>query len=255
VVLLRQTDRLLTARRRFHAAAARLARRLPGVSVRAAYVTLPVPTERSLDGAVRELVAAGAREIAIAPYQVEWDHPHAYDVPDALGDLAEDFPGATFRMARPLGLGEDLDAVVGARLTEAWSLPPVGAATMRQVADVAGQTPITSATFKPGDLPTLPAHRKHVFVCFGRRCMEQGSPETYAALLDLIAARGLGAGPDTIKVSRSKCLSPCQAAPVAVSYPDGVYTCGVTPDLVPGFVEEVVLGDRPLPGHTFRPGR
>ena len=122
------------------------------------------------------------------------------------------------------------------------------------MAEIAGQTPITTASLKPGDLPKLPAHSRHVFVCFGRRCMEEGSPETFHALTDLLAKRGLTTGKETIKLSRSKCLSPCQAAPVAVSYPDGSYFCRLDVETVPSFVEDVLVGGGTLPGRTFRPG-
>jgi sirohydrochlorin ferrochelatase len=108
VILLRQQDRLLTARKRFHDAAVRLAVRLPDTRVLAAYLTPSTATDRSLDTAVRDLVGEGAREVTVVPYLVEWDHPEAYDVPDVLYDLAEDYPEITFRMGSPLGIDSDL---------------------------------------------------------------------------------------------------------------------------------------------------
>jgi (2Fe-2S) ferredoxin/sirohydrochlorin ferrochelatase len=282
VILLRRQDRLLTARKRFLEAAARLEARQPGARVVAAYVTRSAPGELLLGDAVARLVAGGAREIAVVPYQVEWDHPDAYDVPDAVHDLAEEYPAVTFRMGRPLGLGDDLDAITGRRLDEAWSLPPIGPAgaagaaagnvgnaveagvgapaghelraTMRQIVEIAGQTPITTAALKEGELPRLPAHARHLFVCHGRRCMEEGSTDTHHALTALLAERGLDSGPNAVKVTRSKCLSPCQAAPVAVAYPDGSFYCRLTPDVVPAFVDQVLVGGGELPGRTFRAG-
>lgn len=282
VILLRPRDRLATARQRFHQAAARLAKQCPELRVVAAYVTPQNPSDRSLDAAVRQLVEDGIREIAVVPHLVEWDHPDAYDVPDALYDLAEDHPGLTVRMARPLGLTEELDRVVAAHLDDAWSLPAIGPttprdasrapadkpsqhataapappaapATIREIADIAGQTPVTTASLKPGELPKLPDHARHLFVCFGRRCMEEGSPEAHHVLLDLLAEKGLTSGPNHVKVSRSKCLSPCQAAPVAVTYPDGTFFCRLTPDVIPTFVDQVLVNHGDLEGHTFRAG-
>ena len=260
VILLRPRDRLTTARKRFLEAAARLQASLPDTRVVAAYVT-PTPRpgaspDLSLGQAVESLAAQGAREIAVVPYLVEWDHPDAYDVPDLLWDLAEQHPDLTIRMASPLGLSPDLDTITTSRLEDAWSLPPVGprGATVRQVAEIAGQTPITTASLKAGDLPRLPAHARHLFVCFGRRCMEEGSPEAHHLLVDLLAERGLASGPNYVKVSRSKCLSPCQAAPVAVTYPDGTYYCQLTPDTIPTFVDQVLIAGNDLPNKTFRPG-
>jgi (2Fe-2S) ferredoxin/sirohydrochlorin ferrochelatase len=263
VILLRPRDRLATARQRFHQAAARLAAERPDLRVVAAYVTPQTPSDVSLEGAAARLVAEGVREIAVVPHLVEWDHPDAYDVPDALYDLAEEHPGVSIRMARPLGLTAGLDELVGERLEEAWSLPRVGPvgtsdgerpATIREVADIAGQTGVTTAALKEGELPRLPAHARHLFVCFGRRCMEEGSPEAHRVLVDLLVEKGLSSGPDMVKVSRSKCLSPCQAAPVAVTYPDGTFFCRLTPDVMPEFVEEVLVKGGELAGRTFRAG-
>jgi len=277
VVLLRPRDGLVTARKRFFEAAARLDAALAGVRVLAAYVS-PVARpgaarDRTLGEAIEQLAAEGVREIAVVPYLVEWEHPDAYDVPDLLWDLAEAHPEVRIRMASPLGLAEDLDGVTTARLEAAWSLPPVGPAqgawvsggaaggggterhaSVRQVAEIAGQTPITTATLKEGELPRLPAYARHLFVCFGRRCMEEGSPEAHHLLVDLLAERGLASGPGYVKVSRSKCLSPCQAAPVAVTYPDGTYYCRLTAETIPTFVDEVLVNGGTVPGKTFRPG-
>ena len=256
VILLRPEDRLVTARKRFVEAASRLGESLPGVRVVAAYVTPRLAHDRSLGAAVEQLAAEGIREIAVVPYLVEWQYPDAYDVPDLLWDLAEAHPTVTIRMASPLGLEADLDAIASTRVESAWSLPPVGpaGASVRQVAEIAGQTPITTASLKEGDLPRLPAHARHLFVCFGRRCMEQGSPDAHHLLTDLLDERGLASGPSYVKVSRSKCLSPCQAAPVAVSYPDGTYYCQLTADTIPTFVDEVLVKGGTLPGKTFQPG-
>ncbi len=125
---------------------------------------------------------------------------------------------------------------------------------MRQVAELADQSPVTVATLKDGELPALPAHAQHLLVCLGRRCMEQGSPDTYRALSALLAERGLDDGPQRVKVTRTKCLSPCQAAPVACLYPAGTFYAQLTPDLVPAFVNEVLVGGGELTGRTFRAG-
>jgi (2Fe-2S) ferredoxin len=57
-----------------------------------------------------------------------------------------------------------------------------------------------------------------------------------------------------VKVTRTKCLQPCAGAPVACVYPAGDFYWGLTQDLLPRFVDEVLAGDGTLPGHTFRPG-
>jgi len=220
VILLRMGDRNVMARQRFRQTAARLQARAPATPVVAAYlVEAPAGNDPTLGRAAEQLVAAGATEIAVVPYDVEWGYPEGYDVPDLLNDLAKEYPSVAFRLASTLGLGTDVDEVVAARLEAAWSHPAAGATAVRQVAAIAGQAPVITARLKDGELPTLPAHRRHVFVCFGRRCMEEGSADTYRALVARLAERGLDQGPDRVKVSRSKCLSPCQGAVLHQSGP------------------------------------
>jgi (2Fe-2S) ferredoxin len=54
-----------------------------------------------------------------------------------------------------------------------------------------------------------------------------------------------------VKVTRTKCLSPCQAAPVACVYPSGAFYAQLTADVVPAFVEQVLMEGGELPGKTF----
>lgn len=255
VILLRTSDRNAAARQRFRDTAARLQERHADTPVLAAYLTPGgTSSEIPIGRAVEHVVAGGAMEIAVVPYDVDWSYPELYDVPDALYDLAAEYPGVTFRMARPLGLAADVDDVVGRRLAEAWCLPAAGRATVRQVAEMAGQTPVSTARLPEGEVPRLPAHAQHLFVCFGRRCMEEGSPAAYQALVSLLAARGLDAGPERVKVSRNKCLSPCAGAPVACVYPAGEFVSHLDAEAMPAFVDDVLVGGGALPGRTFRPG-
>jgi (2Fe-2S) ferredoxin len=122
----------------------------------------------------------------------------------------------------------------------------------------------------------LPAHAKHVFVCVGRVCQQDGSEEMYDTLVDLLDARGLApepamhgllgrqrkaaepeeaiAAPAAIKVPRSKCLQPCAGSPVACVYPEGTFYWNLSAELMPRFVDEVLVGGGTLPDHTFHPG-
>jgi (2Fe-2S) ferredoxin len=253
-ILLRVADRNPAARQRFHQLTTRLQALEPALVVLAAYVSPGVGSDLSPAAAVEQLIERGIDNIVLIPDEVEWPYPEAYDVPDALYDLAAQHPSVSLRLGRPLGLDEQVDGLLARRLSETWDLPPVGEATVRQIAGIAGQTPVTSARIAPGDLPRLPSHAQHVFICAGRRCMEEGSADTYRALEAHLAARGLDAGPSRVKVTRTKCLSPCQAAPVGCVYPAGTFHCRLDAETVQAFVEHVLTGSGALPGHTFRPG-
>jgi (2Fe-2S) ferredoxin/sirohydrochlorin ferrochelatase len=255
VILLRLSDRNVAAKQRFKAAATALQLRVEGAPVVAAYLRSgALGNDLTLGQAVAQLVERGARDIAVVPYEVEMAYPEVYDLPDLLNDLAEEYPGVSFRQASPLALGDDLVAVAAGRLEQAWTHPPAGEAGPREVAAIAGQTPLSRASLPPGALPRLPAHAQHVFVCFGRRCLEEGSADTYRALSALLAEKGLDSGPDRVKLSRSKCLSPCQAAPMALCYPSGTFYAQLTAPAVPAFVEQSLVAGGELPGHSFKAG-
>lgn len=255
VVLVRTSDRNVAAKARFKRAAQALQAHLDDAEVVAAYL-VPGPTgnDVAFGAAVEGLVARGAVEIVVVPYDVEWPYPELYDIPDVLDDLAGEYPGVRFRLAGPLGVDSDLTELLAGRLEAARHHPPAGAASPREVAVIAGQTPITTGSLKDGEVPKLPAYRHHVFVCAGRRCLESGSADTYRALSAALAARGLDGGDEGVKLSRSKCLSPCQAAPVALCYPAGTYVARLDAETVPSFVDRVLLGGGSLPGRAFKAG-
>src|SRR5439155_13813609 len=115
------------------------------------------------------------------------------------------------------------------------------------------QTPITTASFRDGAVPNLPPQEQHLLLCAGRRCSELGSADAYRHLSTLLAERGLDAGRHRVKLTRTKCLGPCAAAPVACLYPRGIYVVGLERDLLPAFVDKVVVAGGMLEGHTFEP--
>jgi (2Fe-2S) ferredoxin len=245
------------ANRRLREIATRLATRMaePRTRVEPAFMVAGrAGADPLLGGVVEKLAADGATDIAVIPFMADWGYPELYDLPDMLYDLAQEIPNVHLYLGRTLSADDDVLDVVSNRLEQAWSHPDAATATVRQVAELAGQTPVTTAVIPAGELPKLPAHAQHLFVCFGRRCMEQGSPEMYQSLMELIAEQGLDVGPDRVKVSRTKCLSPCQAAPVVCLYPEGTFFSRIDVDIAPRLVNEVLVGHGSLPGHTFTAG-
>jgi (2Fe-2S) ferredoxin len=272
------SDRNVKARQRFRETAKRLQARLAGTPVIAAYVVAgTLPNEVTLTSALEQLMESGVTEIVVVPYEVEWKSGESQDVPDTIQELARRHPQVRVRLAQPLGVAGDVVEALANRYQAAWSLPEMAGATVDDVVEIAAQPPIALATLRAGEVPQLPAHDKHVFVCLGRVCQRDGSEELYDALVDLLAARGLApepavhglmgrqrkpagdagepvAQPVAIKVTRSKCLAPCAGSPVACVYPDGAFYWNLSAELLPQFVDEVLVGGGTLPGHTFRPG-
>lgn len=279
VILLRVNDRNVKARQRFRALATRLAARLADTPVLAAYVVPgTVPHELTLTRAVDQVLERGATQVAVVPCEVEWKVGEWQDVPDTIQEIARERTQARFRLAQPLGGADDLVDVVANRCDAAWSMPDVAAAGVAAMVDIGAQPPIAVAKLRPGEAPQLPAHAKHVFVCFGRVCQQDDSAGLYDQLMRLLSERGLDPAPGmhgllgrqrsngqqaeaetepesaAIKVSRSKCLGPCAGSPLLCVYPQGDFYWGMDADLLPRFVDEVLVGNGTLPGHTIRPG-
>lgn len=277
VVLLRVEDRSVTARQRFRETATRLQEHLGGVHVHAAHVVPGKgPNEVSLTHAVEQCVAQGATEIAVVPYEIEWP---VYDVNDNIQDLALEHPEVRIHLAQPLGVDDGAVPALANRYTAAWSLPEVAHATVEEMVIIAAQPPIAQPSLRDAEVPQLPAHDKHVLICVGRICQQNGSSTVYETLTSLLDERGMAPPPamhgllgrqrkaagnesldahqkslPTVKVTRTKCLQPCAGAPVACVYPEGTFFYGLVPDLVPRFVDDVLAGNGTLPGHTFHAG-
>lgn len=276
VILLRVSDRNVRARQRFRDLAQRLQAHLAETTVLAAYVVPgQFPNALALTDAVERLVSGGATEIAVVPHEVEWKTGEWQDIPDTVQELAREHPQARFRLAQPMGAAVDLLDTVVQQCDEAWSGLDITTADVNQMVSIGAQPPIAVARLKPGEAPQLPAHNKHVLMCFGRVCQQEDSDGIYERLTSLIAERGLepqpgmhglmgrqrGAaehqnGNDTqaIKVTRTKCLGPCAGAPMACVYPEGTFYWGLSKELMPQFIDEVLVGNGSLPSHAFRVG-
>jgi (2Fe-2S) ferredoxin len=67
----------------------------------------------------------------------------------------------------------------------------------------------------------------HVFFCLNHRenepsCAEHDAQAAFDRCKQQVKARGL-AGPGQVRVNKAGCLNRCQAGPVAVVYPEGVW--------------------------------
>lgn len=282
VILLRNTDRNVRARQRFRAAANQLQTHIraqePGsvdVPVLAAYVVPATSEDLVLGQAVAWVIARGATQIVLVPYLVEWGSPEWLDVPDAIVDLAREYPDIRLKLAQPLGLAENMTGILAAQCTAAWNSPDMAEATVAQVVVQTGQPPVTPAIVRPGEIPGLPPHDYHLFMCFGRRCLQDGSDVNYRALMAILAEKGMetkpsihgligrthatdgddaGNGLPRVKVTRTKCMGPCAGSPTACVYPSGEFYWNLNTEIMPQFVEEVLVNGRTLPGHTFIAG-
>ncbi|MBI5158480.1 MAG: hypothetical protein HZA58_10805 [Acidimicrobiia bacterium] len=114
--------------------------------------------------------------------------------------------------------------------------------------------------------------RRHIFLCADATTPNCAPPEEGRATWSYTKARlkelGLASSPPswrgdpeaepvpepgTGSVLRTKvdCLRVCEAGPIAVVYPDGVWYRGVTPEVMERIITEHVVGGRIVTEHAF----
>jgi (2Fe-2S) ferredoxin len=96
------------------------------------------------------------------------------------------------------------------------------------------------------------AYRRHVFLCTGPNCC---TPETGQAAWDglkqALKDRGLASGPNPCYRTKVGCLRICCHGPTMVVYPEGTWYHGMTAEHIPRFVEEHLVGGKPIAEWVF----
>ncbi len=104
--------------------------------------------------------------------------------------------------------------------------------------------------------PNIVAYRRHLLVCTGRRCVEDGMDA--AALNDLArrltAAGVLGEGAVRVKPSRVDCLGVCGSGPIVCVQPDGVWYWSVTSHEMDRIIEQHLIQGRAVDDLVFHRG-
>ena len=87
-------------------------------------------------------------------------------------------------------------------------------------------------------------YTRHVFVCYsGKTCPTKGSQDLVGKLRDMLESRGLK---DTVKVTKSGCLSLCDIGPNMVIYPEGVWYSGVSAGDLEEILKSHLIGGKPV---------
>lgn len=97
----------------------------------------------------------------------------------------------------------------------------------------------------------LQPYTRHLLVCTGPRCAPETSEELFALLGEKLKAHGLTSGALRVKRTRSHCFAVCKEGPVVVVYPDGIWYCEVTPEVMDRIIVEHLQGGVPVQEHIF----
>jgi (2Fe-2S) ferredoxin len=92
---------------------------------------------------------------------------------------------------------------------------------------------------KRNALPSMDPYSRHIIVCTGGFCSPDRSGRAlYSQLATLLQREDLLFGPRRVKRGETPCLGVCEAGPIVVVYPEGVWYARVTPELLERIVVE-----------------
>jgi len=100
--------------------------------------------------------------------------------------------------------------------------------------------------------PKIGDYRRHLLVCTGPRCSEDGASQAlFDSLGDKFKAAGLNAGELRVKRSRVSCFAACKGGPIVCVQPDGTWYYNVTPENMDRIIDEHLCKGRHVDDLVF----
>jgi len=103
--------------------------------------------------------------------------------------------------------------------------------------------------------PTMMNYRRHLLVCVGERCTENGAGQAlYDSLRDKFKQAGLNSGDLRVKRSRATCFGTCKSGPLICVQPDGVWYYDIDETKLDRIIEQHLIGGQPVKEWIYHQG-
>jgi len=95
--------------------------------------------------------------------------------------------------------------------------------------------------------PKMMDYHRHLLVCVGDRCTENGEGQAlYDLLKEKFKSAGLDKGELRIKKTRATCFGTCRSGPLLCVQPDGVWYYDINSEKLDRIIAEHFLQDKPV---------
>jgi len=107
----------------------------------------------------------------------------------------------------------------------------------------------------PPEKPKLGPYRRHLLVCTGPRCTQDGEAQAlFDSLGETFKAAGLDKGELRVKRTRVSCFAACKGGPIVCVQPDGVWYYNAIRENMQRIVDEHLAGGKPVEELVFHRG-
>lgn len=103
--------------------------------------------------------------------------------------------------------------------------------------------------------PTMMNYKRHLLVCIGARCTENGDGQAlYDTLKDKLKQAGLSSGDLRVKRSRATCFGTCKSGPLVCVQPDGVWYYDINSEKMDRIIAEHLIAGKPVTEWVYHQG-